>query len=98
MDRLRTQDTDLESKLILISVRLFVNQCRLCGNMSSSRTYHASEVISVMVFVGIIYLYYIGLHSTLFVRQPDPGEGITNCLQASIFSIIEKPLEKREMF
>jgi len=40
----------------------------------SSRTYHASEVISVMAFVSVIYLYYIGLYSIVFVREPDPEE------------------------
>ena len=55
----------------------------------SSRTYHASEVISAMAFVSIIYLYYIGLYSIVFVREPDPEEGMTNCLQASTFSFCE---------
>jgi len=40
----------------------------------SSRTYHASEVLSVMAFVSIIYLYYIGLYSAVLVREPDPEE------------------------
>ena len=91
MNRFGTQDTYLESELIqsVFGEEQIILRTRTELNMSS-RTYHASEVISVMAFVSVIYLYYIGLYSIVFVREPDPEEGMMNCLQASTFSCHEK--------